>query len=236
MKPKKTTIDDYDVVFIVGDGTWNMVPTAPIVASNTRFLGSSCAGARTWPSNSKRWISMVLFVPGERRRDVDCDVDEALDERAPCDGFPPLKEETRLLWCRSLLRELAMIWNCRCNYQNEIDRGDELDDLKHHHQRRRRRDDAWAWRFFDKLLWRVSRRSTGEASRKGSVGPLLLLSSTIGVNRSTIIVRRRRYNVDESFLMNSWLNFDPTINYIAGLAALTLRTLKITISDQKWTQ
>jgi hypothetical protein len=51
---------------------------------------------------------MVLFVPGERRRDVDCDVDEALDERAPCDGFPPLKEETRLLGRRSLLRELAM--------------------------------------------------------------------------------------------------------------------------------
>ncbi len=85
---------------------------------------------------------MVLFVPGERRRDVDCDVDEALDERAPCDGFSPLKEETRLLWRRSLLRELAMIRNCRCNYQNEIDRGDELDDLKHRHRRRRRRDDA----------------------------------------------------------------------------------------------
>jgi hypothetical protein len=31
-------------------------------------------------------------------------------------------------------------------------------------------------------------------------------------------------------------NFDPTINYIAGLAALTLRTLKSTIRDQKWMQ
>ena len=51
---------------------------------------------------------MVLFVPGERRRDVDCDVDEALDKRTPCDGFPPLKEGTRLLGRLSLLRELAM--------------------------------------------------------------------------------------------------------------------------------
>ncbi len=29
---------------------------------------------------------------------------------------------------RSLLRELAMIQNCRCNFRNEIDRSDELDD------------------------------------------------------------------------------------------------------------
>jgi hypothetical protein len=72
---------------------------------------------------------MVLFVPGERRRDVDCNVDEALDERAPCDGFPPLKEGTRLLGRRLLLRELAMIRNCRCNYRNVIDQSDELDDL-----------------------------------------------------------------------------------------------------------
>jgi hypothetical protein len=46
----------------------------------------------------------------------------------------------------------------------------------------------------DKLLWRVSRCATGEAGRRGSVGPLLL-SSTIGVNRSTIrttsTIRRR---------------------------------------------
>ena len=53
-------------------------------------------------------FSMVLFVLGERRRDVNCDVDEALDEQAPCNGFPPLKEGTRLLGRRSLLRELAM--------------------------------------------------------------------------------------------------------------------------------
>ena len=85
---------------------------------------------------------VVLFVPGERHRDVDCDVDEALDKRAPCDGFPPLKEGTRLLGRRSLLRELAMIRNCRCNYQNVIDQSDELNDLKHCHQRRRRRDNA----------------------------------------------------------------------------------------------
>jgi hypothetical protein len=36
--------------------------------------------------------------------------------------------------------------------------------------------------------------------------------------------------------MNSQPNFDPTINYIARLAALTLRTLKSTIRDQNWMQ
>ena len=85
---------------------------------------------------------MVQFVPCERCRDVDCDVNKALDKRAPCDGFPPLKEGTRLLGRCSLLRELAMIRNCRCNFRNKIDQSDELDDLKNRRQHRRRRDDA----------------------------------------------------------------------------------------------
>ncbi len=86
-------------------------------------------------------FSMVLFVPGERRRDVDCDVNEALDERAPCD-FSSGEGGNSTWGAVHFFVNWRCIRNCRCNYRNEIDQSDELDDLKHRHQRRRQRDDA----------------------------------------------------------------------------------------------
>ncbi len=42
-----------------------IIMTAPVMAKKTWFLGSWCAGARIWFSNSPRLMGMVWFVPGE---------------------------------------------------------------------------------------------------------------------------------------------------------------------------
>jgi hypothetical protein len=123
------------------------------------------------------------------------------------------------------------IRNCRCNYRNEIDWSDELDNLKQSHQHHRRRDDAWAWQFSTSSCgeYRVALR----ARQVGEVQLDLFFSLQRSEWTARRFVRRRRYDLDESFLESRRPNLDATTNLIALLARLTLCTLRSTILRPK---
>ncbi len=124
-----------------------MIPTAPIVASNACFFGSLRAVQGLDLQTQKDELVRYYFY----RASVIA-MSTAMSTR-------PWTNEHRAMVFLRCRRELdcwgavhffvnwRCVQNCRCNYRNEINQSDKLDDLNHRHRRCRRRDDAWAWRF-----------------------------------------------------------------------------------------